>query len=145
MTRSPYSASPPPPRVLLVMPEQWPRALLRAALRDAGYDAVGATGLTEALHYSDESRERGPVQAVLLDQAVLEDQESATLLDALLRRHQYPATVLLARAMPAYPLPTATTPPRWRQIIRRPVSIADLVAAVQGVLPLPPGSGRPID
>jgi hypothetical protein len=131
--------------VLLVMPERWPRALLRAALREAGYDAVGATDLTGALQYGHESRERGPVQVVLLDQAVLEDQESATLLDELLRRHQYPAPLLLARAMPAYPLPTATTSTRWRQIIRRPASIADLVAAVQGLLPLPPGSGRPID
>jgi hypothetical protein len=47
--------------------------------------------------------------------------------------------------MPAYPLPAAAAPAPWRQIIRRPASIADLVAAVQELLPLPPGSGRPID
>ena len=27
-----------PPRILLVMPAQWPRALLRASLREVGYD-----------------------------------------------------------------------------------------------------------
>jgi DNA-binding response OmpR family regulator len=127
------------------MPEQWPRALLRAALREAGYDAVGATDLAAALRYGSESRGRGPVQAVLLDQAVLEDEESATLLNALLRRHQDPAPMLLARAMPASPLPGATAPPQWRRVIRRPASIADLVAAVQGLLPLPPESARPVD
>ena len=29
-----------PPRVLIVMDDQWHRALLRAALRDVGYDAM---------------------------------------------------------------------------------------------------------
>jgi len=142
---TPPPADSPPPRVLLVMPEQWPRALLRAALREAGYDAVGATSLAAALRYGPESRGRGPVQAVLLDQAVLEDEESATRLDVLLRRHRNPAPVLLARAMSSNRLPASATSARWRQVIRRPASIADLVAAVQGLLPLPPGSGRPID
>lgn len=127
------------------MPEQWPRALLRAALRDAGYDAVGATGLAAALRYLPESRDRGPVRVILVDQAALEDEESATLLDALLRRHGYPVPVLLARAMSAYPLPETATLAPWRRVIRRPASIADLVAEVQALLPLPPGSVRPID
>lgn len=127
------------------MPEQWPRALLRAALREAGYDAVGAISLAEALRYGPVSDERGPVQAVLLDQAALDDEESATLLEALLRHHGYPAAVLLARAMPAQPLPGTTAPARWKQVIRRPASIAELVATVQGLLPLPPGSSRPVD
>lgn len=30
------------PRVLILQPDHWPRALLRAELREAGYDAVGA-------------------------------------------------------------------------------------------------------
>ena len=142
---SAHSGASPPPRVLLVMPEQWPRALLRAALREAGYDAVGSTGLAAALRYGAESRDRGPVRVVLVDQAALADEESATLLDALLRRHGSPVPLLLARAMPAYPLPAAATPAPWRRVIRRPASIADLVAEVQTLLPLPPGSGRPIE
>jgi DNA-binding response OmpR family regulator len=127
------------------MPEQWPRALLRAALREAGYDALGAPSLAAALRYRAQSRDRGLVRLILVDQAVLADEESATLLDALLRRHGYPAPVLLARAMPAHPLPTTAAPIPWLRVIRRPASIAELIAAVQALLPLPPGSGRPIE
>jgi DNA-binding response OmpR family regulator len=141
---SAHSVTSPPPRVLLVIPEQWPRALLRAALRDAGYDALGAPSLAAALRYPIQSRDRGPVRLLLVDQAGLTDEESATLLDALLRRHGYPAAMLLARAMPAQPLPSAGSAP-WRQVIKRPASIADLVAAVQALLPLPPGSSRSIE
>ncbi len=134
-----------PPRVLLVMPEQWPRALLRAALREVGYDALGAPGLAAALRYPAQARDRGPVRLVLLDQAALADAEAASLLGALLHRHGDPAPVLLARAMPAHPLPAAAAATPWRRVISRPASIADLVAAVQALLPLPPESVRPID
>jgi hypothetical protein len=142
---SAHSVSSPPPRVLLVIPEQWPRALLRAALREAGYDALGAPRLASAHRYPIQTRDRGPVRLILVDQAALTDEESATLLDALLRRHGYPAGLLLARAMPAQPLPATAAPTPWRRVIRRPASIADLVTAVQALLPLPPGSGRPIE
>ena len=131
--------------MLLVIPEQWPRALLRAALREAGYDALGAPSLAAALRYPIQSGDRGPVRLTLVDQAALTDEESATLLDELLRRHGYPAAVLLARAMPAQPLPATRAPAPWRRVIRRPASIADLVAAVQTLLPLPPESGQPIE
>jgi len=98
------SASSPPARVLLVMPEQWPRALLRAALREVGYDALGAPGLAAALRYRTDAGDRGPVGLILLDQAAVADEKAATLLAPLLRRHGEPIPVLLARAMPAYPL-----------------------------------------
>jgi DNA-binding response OmpR family regulator len=134
-----------PPRVLLVLPDQWPRALLRAALREVGYDAVGATGLAAALRSRAESRDRGPVRVVLLDQAVLEDEDSAARLQVLLRRHGHPVPMLLARTTPASPLPAGGIAVPWGRVIRRPVSIADLVAEIQTLLPLPPGSDRPID
>jgi DNA-binding response OmpR family regulator len=134
-----------PPRVLLIMPEQWPRALLRAALREAGYDALGTPSLVAALRYRVEAPDRGPVRLVLLDQAALADEEAARLLGVLLHRHGDPVPVLLARAMPATSLPAAAAKTAWGRVLRRPVSIGDLVAAVQAVLPLPPGSGRPID
>lgn len=140
-----HSATSPPPRVLLVMPEQWPRALLRAALREVGYDALGAPSLAEALAYRPQASDRGPVRLILLDQAALADQEAATLLDTLLRRHGNPAPVLLARAMPAHPPPAEAAAAPWRRVIRRPASVADLVAAVEALLPLPPGSPRSID
>src|SRR3954454_21547300 len=84
---------PPPPRVLLVMPEQWPRALLRAALREAGYDALGAPGLPGAIRYPVHPGDRGPVRLVLLDQAALADDEAAALLGTLLHRHGDPIPV----------------------------------------------------
>lgn len=134
-----------PPRVLLVMPEQWPRALLRAALRQVGYDALGAPNLAAALRYRPEPPDRGPVRLVLLDQASLSDEAAATLLGALLRRHGDPAPVLLARAMPAHPLSAGAAAAPWRRVVKRPVSVADLVTVVQELLPLPPGSAPPLD
>ncbi len=127
------------------MPEQWPRALLRAALRDAGYDALGAPGLPAALRYPVHAQDRGPVRVVLIDQAALEDEAAGALLSSLLRRHHHPPPVLLGRALPALPLPAGAAETAWARIVRRPASIGDLVATVQAILPLPPGSARPID
>ena len=137
--------SPDPPRVLLIMPDQWPRALLRAALREAGYDALGAPGLSAALHYRAEAPGRGPVRLVVVDQAVLAADDAAALLSELGRRHDDPGLVLLARAGDAQPIPGAAAALGWRHVLRRPTSIADLVAAVQTLLPLRPGSARPLD
>jgi DNA-binding response OmpR family regulator len=137
--------SPDPPRVLLIMPDLWPRALLRAALREAGYDALGAPGLAAALHYHAEAPGRGPVRLVVVDQAVLADDDAAALLGELGRRHGDPGLVLLARAGDVQPWPGAAATLAWRRVLRRPTSIADLVAAVQTLLPLPPGSPRPLD
>jgi DNA-binding response OmpR family regulator len=134
-----------PPRVLLIMPEQWPRALLRAALRELGYDAVGAPSLAAALHFPVDAPERGAVRLVLLDQATLADEEAASQLELLLRRHREPAPMLLSRAMPATALPPAAATVAWRRVLHRPVSVGDLVAAIQAVAPLPPGSQRPLD
>jgi hypothetical protein len=135
----------PPPRVLLVMPDHWPRALLRAALREAGYDALGAPGLTGALRYRAEVPDRGPVRVIVVDQAALSDREAVLQLDDLNRRHADPALVLLARAG-ASRAPAASAPAAgWRRIVPRPASIADLVSTVEAVMPLAPGSARPLD
>jgi hypothetical protein len=134
-----------PPRVLLVMPDQWPRALLRAALREAGYDALGAPGLPAALHYPRAVADRGPVRVVLIDQAAMSDDSAARLLGDLLQRHGDPEAVLLARALPAAPLPAAASAVAWRRVIRRPASVGDLVAAVRDIFPLPPEASRPLD
>jgi hypothetical protein len=141
----PAGPAPPPPRLLLVMPEQWPRALLRAALREVGYDALGAPGLAGALRYRAAVPGRGAVRLVLVDQAVLQGEEAFPLLTTLLHRHKDPAAMLLARAAPMPGLPEKAEPPAWARIIRRPVSIEGIVAAVRELLPLPRGSSRPID
>jgi hypothetical protein len=127
------------------MPEQWPRALLRAALRDVGYDALGAPGLAGALRYRAQAPARGPVRLVLVDQAVLQGDEGLSLLIALLRRHEDPVTILLARAMSTPGVPPAAVAAPWTRVIRRPVSIDAIVAAVRDLLPLPPALSRPVD
>lgn len=133
------------PRVLLVMPEQWPRALLRAALREAGYDALGAPGLSGALRYRAAAPERGPVRLVVIDQTALGDPNAGRQLAALTSRHGGPELVLLAKGGPGAPLPPAARDVGWRRIVRRPVSIAELVDAVRTALPLPPEGVRPLD
>ena len=138
-------AGPAPPQVLLVMPEQWPRALLRAALREVGYDALGAPGLAGALRYRPEAPGRGAVGLVLVDQAVLRGDEAFPTLTTLLRRHGDPAAILLTRAATMPGSPGQAEPVPWARVIRRPVSIEGIVAAVRDLLPLPPGSSGPID
>jgi hypothetical protein len=41
--------------------------------------------------------------------------------------------------------PGQAEPVPWARVIRRPVSIEGIVAAVRDLLPLPQGSSRPID
>jgi hypothetical protein len=127
------------------MPEQWPRALLRAALRELGYDALGAPGLPGALRYRAQAPDRGAVRLVLVDQAVLQGEEGLSLLITLLRRHEDPVTILLARAMSTPGVPEEAVAAPWTRVIRRPVSIDAIVAAVRDLLPLPPGLSRPVD
>lgn len=126
------------PRVLILMADQWPRALLRAALREAGYDAIGARGLAEALRYPAEVPGRGPVRVVVLDQPVLQG-PGDPLLVRLLGRHADPAVVLIAPAT----RPRVEGP--WRRVIRHPASIEEIVAAVRALQPLPAGLSGPID
>jgi DNA-binding response OmpR family regulator len=132
----------PSPRVLLVMPEQWPRALLRAALREAGYDALGAPGLAGALRYRADAPDRGPVRVILVDQRALTGDDAGAKLSGLARRHGDPALLLLARGGPG---PDTSPEGGWHRIIRRPASIAELVEAVRVLIPLPPGAARPLD
>jgi len=116
-----------PPRILVVSAEQWPRALLRAQLREAGYDAIGASALSRALRHPPHHAERGPVRLVVVDSAAAAaDPETLTL-----ARRRYPgvAFVLIHRAGPVPPGP-------WAATLQRPVSIGDIVATVRQLVPL---------
>jgi DNA-binding response OmpR family regulator len=128
----------PPPRVLIVMPEQWPRALLRSALRERGYDAVGTRTLSTALRLPVTTSDRGPVRLIVLDHAAL-DGEPGDHLARLVASHDHPPTMLLARAT------SATPDGRWDIVLRRPVSVDDISRAVQTQLPLPREQRRAID
>ena len=126
------------PRVLVVLPDQWPRALLRAALRDVGYDAVGTRTVDTALRLPDVDAARGPVRLIVMDQAALGDSPGPKL-EELVARHGTPPMLLLASGT----VETPTGP--WRRVLRRPVSVADIVAAVESMLPIPAAARRPLD
>jgi hypothetical protein len=120
------------------MPAQWPRALLRAALREFGYDASGTRALKAALHQAAPDSARGPVRLVVLDQEALAEDEGNDL--KALQDRTFAAPILL--------LAPATRQARegdWTRVVRRPTSIADLVHEIESLIPLPPGSRRPID
>jgi hypothetical protein len=124
--------------VLVVMAEQWPRALLRSALRETGYDAVGTRTLSSALRVPVTVPERGPVRLIVVDQAALDD-DAGDRLERLLASHGHPPTMLLARSMSATPRGS------WATVLRRPVSMADISSAVRAMLPLPAERRGPIE
>ncbi len=136
----PPNAMTPAPRIIIASPEQWPRALLRAALREIGYDAIGTRTLTGAIRYLAHAPGRGPVRGIVVDVAAVvaaerdaESNEPApgkAVAELCERRGDVPV-VLLASAV------TATPPGCWARILRRPFSIDDAVRVVSGLVPLP--------
>ena len=127
-----------PPRVLIVMPDQWRRALIRAALREVGYDALGVRGLGQAQLIRASLPGRGPVRLVIVDQDTLIEANS-TIVTALAQRLGALDVMLIARA--------TVRPPEgpWRRVLRRPVSVAEVVRAVEELVPLGPEMKHAID
>ena len=118
---------------------QWPRALIRAALREAGYDAVGTQSLATALRIRPEDPERGAVQVVIVDQPALVASNADSQLSALLTRHRNPVTILVARTTVGSPEGS------WTRVMRRPVSVGEIVEAVQALRPLSPDKRHSVD
>jgi hypothetical protein len=127
----------PPPRILLVIGDRWPRALLRAALREVGYDASGTRALNGALYQAAPDPKRGPIGLVLLDQDALADEDRGQL-EELRRRTGAPIILLASTTRPVRPGP-------WMSVLRRPVSIGGIVQSVETLLPLAPDARHPID
>jgi DNA-binding response OmpR family regulator len=127
-----------PPRILLVMPAQWPRALLRAALREVGYDASGTRALKAAIYQAASDPTRGPVRLVVIDQDALTEEDGHHLEDLRGRTSAAPI-VLLA------PVTRRVREGPWTRVIHRPTSIAALVQAIETLIPLPPEARQPID
>jgi hypothetical protein len=118
------------PRILIVMADQWPRALLRAALREAGFDAIGTRSLSGALAHPAREFGRGPVRGIVVDASAVDapaEVGTGDALTALVRRHGAIPVVLLASAVRADP------PGSWTRVMRRPFSIEDVVGVVQGL------------
>lgn len=125
-----------PPRVLIASAEHRSRRLLRAELREWGYDAIGASNLANALHQPAVAGGRGPVRLVIVDGCTAAVQ--ALLAGA---RAQYPGSrFLLVQAGTGAP-PLAG----WDKVLPRPVTIGEIVGAVRELAPLPPELRRPID
>jgi hypothetical protein len=123
-----------PPRIVIVLPGQWPRALLRAELREQGYDALGAESLEEALVYPAREEGRGPVAMLIVDATALA-QENGALLQRLRERHQDPLPVLIAPGGGGPP------PGDWAAVLYRPLRREQLYERVRRLLPLPAGVG----
>ncbi len=121
----------PAPRILIVWDEHWPRALLRAQLIEEGYDAIGAPSFATAMRYQTVEPERGPVRAIIVDQALAEQRPPRTV-EALRALHPQAKVVLLARGFG--PLPAGP----WDRVVRRPVTIGQLVAVIKELVPLTP-------
>ncbi len=125
-----------PPRVLIVMPDQWRRALLRAAFREVGYDAVGTRSVSSGMKIPPKDPGRGDVKLIIVDQDALD--ESDAPVDALIVSHGA-ASILIARSTIAAP------PGPWQRTLSRPLTIDDIVAAVQSLLPLSAARSHPVD
>jgi hypothetical protein len=120
------------------MPAQWPRALLRAALREVGYDASGTRNLEGALYQIAKEPERGAVQVIVVDQDALTEGDEARLKE--IRQLAPDARIVL--------LAPATRQARegpWSRTVRRPISLAELVGVIEALSPLPPEGRLPID
>src|SRR5262245_16477758 len=116
------------PRILVISDEQWPRALLRAQLDEAGYDAVGVETIAAALDQPIEDPNRGPVRLVLVDSGFVAVEIEA-LEEARKRFTDIPFVVVhQAGAIP---------PGRWAATLQRPVAIGDVVEMVRRLVPVP--------
>ena len=128
------STDSPPPRVIVIMRDRGPRALLRAALDEAGYDAIGARTMGEALQSPVAEPDRGAVRLVIVDQRTAIDGNG--LLVELLGRHRHAVALLIASSTGAAPAGP------WRQVLRRPVRIGEIVAAARALVdPAAPAPG----
>ena len=126
-----------PPRVVIVMRDQWRRAMLRAALRAIGYDAIGVRDLGEALLVPADVSDRGKVRLVIVDQTAFAGGGGVPA--AVQQRYPAAATILLGRATVAAPQG------EWTSVLRRPFTVDDIVSATEALLPLPDALRHPID
>ena len=127
-----------PPRVLIVMAAQWQRALIRAALRNAGYDAVGTVDLADALSHPTDEERRGPVGVIILDRDAVPGPDDPSVRQ-LLQKHPGSVPLLLESAF--HP----SVEGAWPHVLKHPVTIAEIVAETQQLLPLPTAAPHSID
>jgi hypothetical protein len=120
------------------MTDQWPRALLRAALREAGYDAVGARSIEEAASLPAREPGRGRVALIVLEHDALGD-VTVKEVERLLAQFDGPPVIYIASAT------VSEMSGPWRHVLKRPVGLDEIVREVQCVLPLASAERRPLD
>jgi len=117
------------------MPDQWPRALLRAALREVGYDASG-TRVPGMVHRQMTEAGRGPLRLAVVEQEAVSDPDERDL--QALRSAGIPIVLLAPSVLRMREGP-------WAEVLRRPFSIGDVVQVVERLVPLDPEARRPVD
>jgi len=122
--------------VLLIIGDQWDRSFIRAALREVGYDAVGARSPAEAQRYRSIEPGRGTIGLIVADHEAGAERDA---LADVVASHRSPPLILVARGTQAPP------PGSWSRVIRRPLTVADVVDAVESILPLGAEARRPLD
>ncbi len=98
-----------------------------AQLGEAGYDAVGASSVLTALRYPSYDPERGSIRAILVEDHAL-DSLGRALLGELRDKHPSALTIVVTRA--SGPVPAGP----WTAVIRRPVSVGEIVNQVSSLL-----------
>ena len=117
------------------MPDQWTRVLLRAAMREVGYDAVGTRTLQSGMRIRVSEPDRAPITLIVIDHAAVTDLDSVK---SLLDRHHAPA-ILIARRT------SATPAGPWQRVVYRPISVEEIVRVVEDISPLPADLQHPVD
>ncbi len=128
----------PAPVVWIISAEQWPRAMLRAELIEQGYDAIGVLSLADALTKLGYRPAESP-EVVILD---LNDAKISRSQLFMLAQQAIPTLVLGGAAELNDP---ALKEFSWASTLRRPFSVADIVAAVAQIIPKEPLSHQKKD
>ena len=128
-----------PPRVLVIWSDHWHRASLRAALREIGYDAVGARSVAEAFGYPAFERGRAPVSLIVIEADEITGDADRAIFERIQRLHPTAPVLLLARASRGLP------PGEWPLILRRPFSLGDVLAMVRNRVTVAAGLALPLD
>ena len=118
-------------RVLVVDDEDALREMLIASLEDAGFVALGAGNGPEALALLDASE---PVDALVCDLAMPGMGGLALILEAQARRPGLPAVLLTGYSGEAAHLAVRGAPPGTFSLLRKPVSLSQLVDRIEMVI-----------
>jgi hypothetical protein len=106
------------PSALIVMPEHWTAALLKAELLERGWDAACAPSMAEGLVLAAGRK----ISVALVDQAALSSRDPRLLAWAV--AHEGMRLVLLTGAM------TEQARGPWQRVLRRPLSLGAIADAL---------------